>query len=330
VRALFIGLGSIGRRHLRILRELAPHTEILALRSGQGPAQVPELASAGGRSFGTLEQALEQRPDFALVANPTSRHLETALALARAGVPFLLEKPVGHQEAGLEELATEVASRGLPVLVGLQLRYHPAFGQLSAWLEQGAIGRPLSLRAEVGQWLPDWRPGADYRASQTARAELGGGVILELVHELDLALACLGPAKGVACAAGRLSGLEMDAEDLAEISISHASGGLSQVHLDCIQPGYTRWLKVIGEGGIIMWQQDAGWLELQRPGQVPQRLSDPPGFTRDDLFRAQMRHWLAVLAGREEPRVSLAQGLAATRLALAAKRVAAEQRTVQP
>ncbi|MEW5911501.1 MAG: Gfo/Idh/MocA family oxidoreductase [Thermodesulfobacteriota bacterium] len=330
MRALFIGLGSIGRRHLRILRELAPGAEVSALRSGQGPASVPELAAAQGRSFRALDQALEERPDFAVVANPTSRHVETALTLAKAGVPFLLEKPVGLQEAGLEELAAAVAERGLPVLVGLQLRYHPAFAQLSAWLQQGAVGHPLSLQAEVGQWLPDWRPEVDYRASQTARAELGGGVILELVHELDLALACLGPAASVACVADHVSGLEMDAEDLAEISTLHASGGLSQVHLDCIQPGYTRWLKVIGEEGVIMWQQDAGWLELRRPGQAPQRVSDPPGFERDDLFRSQMRHWLAVLAGQEEPRVSLAQGIAATRLALSAKRAAAEQRTVQP
>lgn len=330
MRALFIGLGSVGRRHLRLLLELEPEAEALALRSGQGPAQVPELAAAGGRSFSSLDQALAWQPDFAVVANPTSLHLDTALGLARAGVPFLLEKPVGLQEAGLDELAAEVSSRSLAVLVGLQLRYHPAFTKLCTWLEQGAIGRPLSLRAEVGQWLPDWRPDADYRASHTARAELGGGVILELVHELDLALACLGPAAGVACQAGHVSSLEMDAEDLAEINIVHASGGLSQVHLDCIQPGYTRWLKIIGDRGVIMWQQDAGWLELRRPGQQPQRVSDPPGFERDDLFRAQMRHWLAVLAGQEEPRVSLAQGIAATRLALAAKRAAVEQRTVQP
>jgi predicted dehydrogenase len=325
MKALFIGMGSAGRRHLRLLLELEPETEVLALRSGQGMAEAPELAACA-----QWEEALAWGPEFAVVANPTSLHLDTALVLARAGVPFLLEKPVSHRDEGLDELSAEVRARGLAVLVGLQLRYHPALAQILWWLDEGLIGRPLSLSASVGQWLPDWRPGADYRASQTARPELGGGVILELVHELDLALTLLGPVNSVSCQAGHFSRLEMAAEDLAEIICLHDPPALSRVHLDCIRPGYHRRLELFGEAGEIVWDYAQGWLELRRPGEALQRSEDPPGWERDDLFRAQMRHWLAVLAGREEPRVSLDQGVAATRLALAAKRAAEQQRTVEP
>ncbi|MCB2226145.1 MAG: Gfo/Idh/MocA family oxidoreductase [Desulfarculaceae bacterium] len=329
MKALFIGLGSAGRRHLRLLLELAPEVEVMALRSGLGMAGVPELAAYGGRSINDWDEALAWQPDFAVIANPTSLHLDTARRLAEAGVPFLLEKPVSHTADGLDDLAAEVAARSLPVLVGLQLRHHPAYARLQAWLADGALGRPLSLSASVGQWLPDWRPATDYRNSQTARAELGGGVILELVHELDLCLALMGPAASVSCAAGNFSSLSMDAEDLAEIVCRHEPPALSRVHVDCIRRGYHRRLELFGEEGEAVWDYGEGWLELRRPGEDPVRLEDPPGWQREDMFRHQMAHWLAVLAGREEPVATLADGIAATRLALAAKRAAREQRTVQ-
>ena len=244
-------------------------------------------------------------------------------------MPFVLEKPVSHQEDGLDELAALARAKGLPVLVGLQLRHHPAFVQLQAWLSEGALGRPLSLSASVGQWLPDWRPDADYRVSQTARPELGGGVILELVHELDLALALMGPAQSVSCQAGKFSSLDMQAEDLAEIVCTHDPPALSRVHVDCIRRGYHRCLEIFGEQGEAVWDYGQGWLELRRPGSETLRVEDPPDWERDQMFRKQMAHWLAVLAGQEEPMAGLDQGIRATRLALAAKRAAQEQRTVE-
>ncbi|MCF8033686.1 MAG: Gfo/Idh/MocA family oxidoreductase [Desulfarculaceae bacterium] len=329
MKALFIGLGSAGRRHLRLLMELEPSAEVAALRSGAGMAGVPELAACSGRSLSQWDEALDWKPDFAVIANPTSLHLDAATKLAQAGVPFLLEKPVAAAQDGLDELAELARAKSLPVLVGLQLRHHPAYAQLQAWLAEGALGRPLSLSASVGQWLPDWRPGADYRASQTARPELGGGVVLELVHELDLALALMGPAKSVSCATGNFSSLEMAAEDLAEIVCTHQPPALSRVHLDCIRRGYYRSLEIFGEQGEAVWDYGQGWLELRRPGQDTVRIEDPPDWERDQMFRKQMAHWLTVLAGQEEPAVGLDQGIAATRLALAAKRAAQEQRTVE-
>ena len=111
-------------------------------------------------------------------------------------MPFLLEKPVSCSEQGLDELAALVRQKGLPALVGFQLRYHPGFLRAKAWLGEGRIGRALGLSARVGQYLPDWRPDQDYRESYSAKPGLGGGVIFDLTHELDLASAFIGPGAG--------------------------------------------------------------------------------------------------------------------------------------
>lgn len=326
MKALFIGLGSAGRRHLRLWRELVPQGEALAWRSGYGEVlNIPCL-----RQFSTLEAALGEGPDFAVVANPTALHLDTALALARSGVPFLLEKPVSDREEGLGELVSEVAGRGLSVLVGFQLRHHPAWGQLTSWLAAELVGRPVSVLAEVGQWLPDWRPQRDYRQSYSARRVLGGGAIFDLTHEIDLALAVMGAAAEVSCLCGRFSGLDMDAEDLAEISLRHGERGLSHLHLDCLQRRYSRRFKLIGTEGTVVWDYGQGWVELLRPGEEPRRVNDPPGFSREEMFRRQMAHWLGVLAGEEAPVVSLEAGVVVSRVALAAHRSAAEGRVVKP
>ena len=323
MRALFIGLGSIGRRHLRIFRELVPGFSALAWRSGKG-GDVP-----GVESFAGLDEALKEMPDFALVANPTALHVETCLALAGAGVPFLLEKPVACAEQSLDELAVLVAERNLPVLVGFQLRHHPGFLRAKAWLDGGRIGRALSLSARVGQWLPDWRPDQDYRESYSAKPELGGGAIFDLTHELDLATAFMGQVKAVGCFKAHVSPLEIQTEDLAEITLDHG-GAFSQVHLDYLQRVYERELRITGEKGSIHWDYAAGRVSLILPGREPETVADPPEFERDTMFRDQADHWLKVLAGDEPPRVSLEQGIMITRLALAAHRAAEQGKVAAP
>ena len=323
MRALFIGLGSIGKRHLGIFRGLVPGLEALAWRSGEG-AQVK-----GVKSFARLEQALQAKPNFAVVANPTSLHVKTCLALAGAGVPFLVEKPVACARQGLDELAALAAQKNLPVLVGFQLRYHPGFLQAMDWLKQGRIGRALCLSARVGQWLPDWRPDQDYRESYSAKPEMGGGVIFDLSHELDLAAAFMGPAVSVGCIKAKVSSLEIQTEDLAEITLDHGRA-LSQIHLDYLQRGYERELRITGEKGSIHWDYAAGRVSLFLPGREPETLPDPPGFERNHMFRAQAAHWLKVLAKEEAPRISLEQGIMTTRLALAAHRASEQRKVVAP
>ena len=154
--------------------------EILCWRSGKGRVAPGFDDKFGIKTVNNLNQAVAEKPDFAIISNPTHLHVDTALDLARASIPFLIEKPVSDRLEGLDSLKKTILEKNLPVMVGFQLRHHPGYKQFVRLISSGEIGRPLSLQGYVGQYLPDWRPDDDYRESYSAKKELGGGVILDL------------------------------------------------------------------------------------------------------------------------------------------------------
>lgn len=324
---LLSGLGSIGRRHVRSLNRIAEVTVVAVRRkSSRGTESFTER-------YGIVEvedfnTALSYAPDFAIIATPTAFHCETALQLAEAGIPFFLEKPVSHSMDGLDRLKKMVEEKRLPVLVGFQMRHHPGYRQVIQWILGGHIGTPLSCHGYVGQYLPDWRPGCDYRESYSAHAEMGGGVINDLCHQIDLTLSVMGNAKFVSGMCNKLSDLEIDSEDTANILIEH-TGGFSHIHLNYLERTYEWYTRITGNEGTIIWDYGKGTAVCLCCDGTHLEYRVPPEFDRDVLFTEQMKHWLDVLAGNAEPVVSLVQGIDVTAIALAAKQSSKEMRHIQ-
>jgi predicted dehydrogenase len=331
------GLGGMGRRRLDALLALGV-AEIVLLRSAASPAaaappypvELPVDLPAELPVVTSLEAALAAfpggAPDAVFVCTPASRHLAVALPAARAGCHLFLEKPLAAGREGVAELLDEVERRRLVTMVGFDLRFEPGLIRARELLDRGAIGPLRSLRCEVGQHLADWRPGRDYRETVSARSALGGGVILELCHELDLALWLAGPAAAVSCRAVRVGPLEMDAENLAEIVLDLEGGGLASIHLDCLARAPARTLRLTGDGGTILWDYYAKSVAWWSPGPGAgggdwQRF-DYPEHRREERFRREVEVFLGALGGRaggERPPVDARGGAAVLELALAAK-----------
>ena len=204
-------------------------------------------------------------------------------------------------------------------LVGFDLRFDPGLGKVKSLLEEGRIGRVVAIQAQVGQYLPDWRPWEDYRTGISANAEKGGGVILDLIHELDYVSWLIGPAPHVVCFADRVSSLEIETEDTAAILLRFENGAIGTVHLDYIQRAPSRTCRVIGEKGTIFWDYFAHrvrWYEIEKDVWKEFEYDD---FQRNDRFLAEMRHLLACAQGLEQPKVDVIQGSQVLKLALAAK-----------
>ena len=328
MKALFVGLGSIGRRHLRLLRELT-EVEILWCRSGQGASGAEWAKDNQIKMFEDLSRAMDEGPDFAVISNPTSLHVETAITLAPKGIPLLIEKPLSDRMEGLDILKGIVEEKSLPVMVGFQLRHHPGFQFLLELLRNGDLGKPLSLQGYVGQYLPDWRPSVDYQKCYSARKDLGGGVILDLCHEIDIAVSILGKVHKVSCFCDHYSDLRIETEDMAEITMEHQDGGLSHLHLDYVEKGYEWATRVLCSAGTVTWDCGKGYVEWKRADGRVQRKEDPGDFNRDSLFREQLRHWLRVLDGKTAPSANLAEGIFVTEVALAAKRSSREKRHIE-
>lgn len=329
-RVLIVGLGSIGKRHLRLARELLPDADIRVLRH-QPCDSIPEHANG---CFSTLAQAIEFVPQIALIASPSTFHMSAALPLARAEVHLLVEKPLSASIEGIPQLLEICREQGTVLFTGYNLRFLPSLQQFRELLEARKVGRVLSVRAEVGQYLPSWRPDSDYRQNVSAQAALGGGVLLELSHEIDYLRWLFGEVKWVNAILLKQSDLEIDVEDTAHLTLGFVPRAqekpvVATLNLDFVRHDTTRSCTVIGESGSLRWNALAGTVEVFEPGATAWQLLFTHQAQRDESYLAEWRHFLACVSSGLLPQISGQDGLAVLQVIDAARRSSATGATVQ-
>lgn len=329
MKALVVGAGSIGQRHLQNLHQAAPEMELLVCRSGL-KENVLLLDELGTTVFYDLDEALAAGPAIGVVANPNCFHLDTALKLARAGCHFLVEKPLSDKWDGVQELLDEVKQRELMTVAGFNLRFHPNLKLIKSLLDEGRIGRVTSFRTQVGQYLPDWHPDEDYRQGYSARSDLGGGVILDLIHDLDYARWLMGEVSEIACMAGKQTDLEIDTEDVAEILMKFEAGAIGNVHVDYVQRTMSRTCRIIGEQGTLHWDFVANEVQLFTAGSSDWEIFRLDKFDRNTMFLDEIKHLIACAEGREQPVVDVEEGARSLRLALAAHKSSSSRQFCRP
>jgi len=306
-KVLICGLGSIGKRHLRILHEYWKGVEVGILRSSYGPYyQEIELAD---QIFTSLSESLLWRPDAAIICTPASNHLGTALILAKHGIPLLIEKPVGdgtESRHDWEELSALSAS--VPMEVGYVLRHDPCREAVENYIETKRIGELVEADFYCGSWLPDWRPGVDYRDSVSANRGLGGGALLELSHEIDLAQSLLGNLELRASVLHQSGLLEIDVEDQAYLLVCTDDHCLVSIRINfCTQPP-SRHVYIRGSSGELHWDLIAGRVEVTEMGGRKVQCFQSP-ILSGERYRIQMEHFFSCAVGEKEPLCSLSNGL---------------------
>lgn len=317
-RFLVLGCGSIGKRHLGNLlaagvREVSAF-DIRVDRAGEVRAQF------GVEVFTDLDSAFESGPHVVFVAAPTSLHVTLARKAAEQGCHLLIEKPLAHSRAGVEGLLELVRRTDLVTLVGCNLRFHPGLRMVKRLLGEEAVGRVVAIRAEVGQYLPDWHPLEDYRLGYSARRDLGGGIILDAIHEIDYVRWMLGPVRSVACFAGKLSRLEVETEDTAAILLRFASGAIGEVHLDYVQRVYSRTCQIIGDEGTIRWDYGSGETRVYRAATGAwETFRNPTGWHANQMYIDELNHFLRCLADDERPSLDVHEAAKVLDVALAAR-----------
>ena len=328
MKTVIVGAGSIGTRHAKLVYQLAA-PEILVVEPDDGRLST-FLQAIPARPVTSLQLALEQHPDMAIICSPTSMHASHCLQALRAGCHVLLEKPLSDNLDDVNLLVDEARSRGCVVLVGCNFRFDPALLQMKQWLAEGIIGRPLTCRASYGQDLRQSRPGRDYRTVYSSSRAMGGGVLLDSVHEIDYLSWFFGPIESVSAMTGKLSALEMDTEDSANMLLRFCSGTRALVQLDYFRPEYNRSCEIIGTDGILQWSYSPKMVRYfsRQFGLWVTRMMDenvPP----DIMYLQQLRHFLACIAHRDEPAQSISDAAEAVRVALSALESAKVGREVQ-
>jgi predicted dehydrogenase len=318
MKALVVGGGSIGSRHLRNLKDLG--IEQLGLVEPD-PSRCQAAAAQGGvRIFAGLADGFAWSPDFVVVATPTALHSEQTLETVRRGLAVFVEKPLSHTATGLSQIAELVERKKIISLVGCNMRFHPGPAKVKQLLDEQRLGKILFARIHVGSYLPDWRPGTDYRRNYAAREATGGGCILDCIHEIDLARWYLGEVQSVFCCAGHLSALEIETEDVAVMVCRHEQGALSEIHLDYVQRTYERGCQIVGERGSVFWDfvgKSVRWYDAATASWTT--FPQPEPWELNQMYVDEMKHFLQCLREKRPTILPIPEAAGLMRVVFAAK-----------
>ena len=266
-RILFIGLGGAGQRHLRLFKaNLADkEVEFIAYRSAnKTPLLNPDFSVNqeetlesiyGIKVYNDLDKALALKPDLAVISTPSSMHLKYAQLCAERSINVFVEKPLSNSTEGLQELKETVERNKVAIQVGLQRRFHPHLSRINDIIKSGVIGQVLTVNFTVASYIPRWHPYEDYLELYACRKELGGGVLLTEIHEIDLAVWYFGLPNSVVCVGGTYSNVGMDVEDTVRLTLDYIKFSV-QINLTFWQKHHERLFSICGENGYLSWNQD--------------------------------------------------------------------------
>jgi predicted dehydrogenase len=214
MKVLIVGLGSIAKKHIEALRTLQPNCAIYALRSSP-TANTEE----GIENIYVIDEA-KMGFDFAIISNPTYLHYDTIKCLAQKKIPLFIEKPALHSLENVAELIALVEYNKVVNYVACNLRFHPCL----VFLKENIIkkgNRINEINVYCGSYLPEWRPGVDFKTVYSANANMGGGVHLDLFHELDYTTWLFGVPNKTSSILRSVSSLEIDAIDYANYTLEY-------------------------------------------------------------------------------------------------------------
>lgn len=315
----------MGTRHLRNLLTLGEKDLNLVEVDGERAEKLKkELAVP---IFPSVAAAFaEKQFNIALICSPPVYHREQILYCAGQGCDIFVEKPLSHTLDSLKKIISLVKRKKLITLVGSNWKFHPSFQKMKTLIDTGTVGKILSARCQTGKYLPDWHPWEDYRRSYSANKKMGGGVLLDY-HEIEYLTWFLGAAVKVACIAGKVSSLDMDAEDAAEIILQFKSGSLGEIHIDYLQRFAQRNYEFFGETGTIKWDLNLKKVILQTVQNDTQEFPEPLDYELNLMYIEELKHFLLSVKNRR-PTITPVEDIKVLELVMAAKESAKKNKFV--
>jgi len=296
---LIIGLGSIAKKHIVALRSLNMDVEIYALRSGIAQEDIE-----GVTNIYNLNDLIASI-DFAIISNPTNLHAQYIRDLSERGIPLFIEKPPLANLREGEELNKKIEGSDGMTYVACNLRFHPCIEFLNRFVLENPDRRINEVNVYCGSYLPDWRPGQDYKRIYSANPEMGGGVHLDLFHELDYIHWIFGKPCSVCCIKTSKSSLNIKSFDYANYVLDY-----NQFTISVILNYFRRDSKRSIE---ILFQDETWSIDLLKNSIVSSTgeivyYSDN-NFVIGDTYKAQMEYFINCLVNNQKPMNSFTESL---------------------
>lgn len=334
MKALFVGLGSVGQRHLRNLTKINSNIDVLAVRSKRIAPVLSDnnkvIKNAimnehyGLQEFDSLDEALKESPEMVFVTNPSSMHLDVAKKALLSDAFVFIEKPLSHDWEGVENLLIQEKEYGQKkIAIGYQFRFHPMLKLLKKTLAEQIIGKIVSVRLVNGEYMPNWHPYEDYKTSYAGKKSLGGGALVTQIHDFDYVMWLFGKPTKVFAVGGKLSNLEIDVEDSVQTLMSFNYFGKNipvSIHLDYLQWPPERSISIIGDLGTIYCNLSTSELIINQRSENKEDRHEFSSFDRNNLFKDEIANFLDFVSGKSDPVSDLQSGAASLKVALAAKK----------
>ncbi|HIJ99511.1 TPA: Gfo/Idh/MocA family oxidoreductase [archaeon] len=280
MKVIFFGLGSIGERHARLLMDNFEH-ELYAFRSGKSSGK----NSLGIEEVHTLEEIEKISPDVAFITNPTNLHISTAVQCASQGISLFVEKPLSHNEEGVQKLMDAVKSNDLSLYIAYCMRFHPVIKWLKEHLKNN---KAIHATVRVSSYLPNWREGVDHLTHYSAIKDSGGGVLLELSHEIDYLYYLFGIPTIIEAVSSKASRVTTDAEDFADILLSFGGNLNCNLHMNFLSRLNRREMILDFEDHTVV--ADLAESKVRILSDEDDKVIELP-FERDDMYLEQLNYF---------------------------------------
>ncbi len=301
-KIFFIGLGGAGQRHVRVFRNLLPpETEFSAFRSvRKTPLLNSDFSVDYDRSienkynirlFNSIEEGFDNKPNLVVISTPTSMHFDVAMESARRKLNIFIEKPFSHDLTGFVDFKKKVIENNLCFFISFQRRFHNHFRKIKDFISRGGLGNVISAVFNVCTYVPEWHPYEDFRSLYACRRELGGGVLLTEIHEIDLSYWYFGLPDYVYCTGGNYSDTTLDVEDSAHIVLKYKKYAIV-INLCFMQKHARRDFYIAGTKGYVEWNACNNSLLISDYKNNKKEINSDPDFTNDMMFFAQADYFL--------------------------------------
>jgi predicted dehydrogenase len=301
---LFEGLGSIAQKHISAIRKMDSNALIWALRSSRNAHKYEDVSD-----FYSIEE-LPTKPDFIIICTPTQYHREGLQKAIELGIPIIIEKPVFHSiEAIDSDLVNKIKQNQIKTYIACNLRFHPVLQFLKEYLDQSQK-QINEVNVYCGSYFPDWRPNRDYREVYSAKNQAGGGIHLELIHELDYTCWLFGKPIHSKRTLASKSSIGIEAADFAHYLLEYKDF-YATITLNFYRKKLKRNIEILFEDDT--WQVDIPNSMITNDKNEVIFKSD---FNIIDTYTLQMQHIYEIVNQKSEPLNSIEESLEILKICL--------------
>ena len=290
MKVVVVGYGSAGKRHVENLAKI-PNVKIIILTKNK-----IEEKSSKIKIFNSINECIKEKPDAVIISNETSNHISYAIKFANAGINLFVEKPLSNSLKNIKKIQEIIKKKHLITQIGCQLRFHKCLKEIKSLLLKKRIGKVISAKVECGSFLPDWHQNENYKKGYSAREDLGGGVLLTCIHEIDYLYWFFGNVENVISITGQYGNLKISADDLSVGVLKFKNNIIAEFHLDYFQKPEFRSCKIIGTKGTIYWDSNSNIVKIyENEKNKWTEVLKWSKYERNLMFKQELMHFLGCI-----------------------------------